>query len=271
MRPTEIESWALRIIERVGNNQPVEDSRVELKREWPTDHFKAARRIGGHANAARGERILWLIGIDEVEGIVGVDYQEVTNWLQGIESQFSHLAPPSYHLNVPTNLDRTVAAIVFETSRAPFVVKNQHYGTRQDDPISLEVPWRDGTRVRSATRADLLLILSDASSLTALLNELEWNLDVAMRVGPFQWQYRSYQFENFFGKPDFNLLPEGLQRSIRDAHVEISHAQSLVRSYETASIQGRANLGGEMINARIQTRAPIQDAVTRLRGFLGII
>ena len=64
MNSTQIESWALRIIDIVKKGQPNEDFLVELKRDW-IDKDKAARRIAGHANAARGENILWLIGVDD--------------------------------------------------------------------------------------------------------------------------------------------------------------------------------------------------------------
>jgi hypothetical protein len=55
MRRAELEAWVLEVLERVEQGKPVEDSRVELKREWP-DPERAARRIAGHANAARGEQ-----------------------------------------------------------------------------------------------------------------------------------------------------------------------------------------------------------------------
>jgi hypothetical protein len=64
MNPTQIETWALRVIERVEARQPNEDSRVELKREWPAQPNRAARQIAGHVNAARGEPVLWLIGLN---------------------------------------------------------------------------------------------------------------------------------------------------------------------------------------------------------------
>lgn len=64
MRQSDIEYWALSIIDRVKSKQPIEDSRVELKASWP-DPKKAARRLAGHANAARGEPILWLVGIND--------------------------------------------------------------------------------------------------------------------------------------------------------------------------------------------------------------
>lgn len=64
MRPVEIESWALSVIQQVESRQPNEDARVEMKTNW-IEHFKAARQIAGHANAARGDPILWLIGVDQ--------------------------------------------------------------------------------------------------------------------------------------------------------------------------------------------------------------
>lgn len=64
MNSRQIESWALRVIDCVKNGQPNEDFLVELKTEW-IDTKKAARIIAGHANAARGENILWLIGVNE--------------------------------------------------------------------------------------------------------------------------------------------------------------------------------------------------------------
>jgi hypothetical protein len=270
VRNSEIERWTLEIIRRVENLQPVEDSRVELKRQWPTDHSRAARRLAGHANAARGEHVLWVIGIDEQAGVVGADYQEASDWLSRLMSNFNQLSPRVYHLNVPTNSGQTVVALVFETTRAPFIVRNPHFGSRSDDPISLEVPWRQGTEIRSATRADLLLLLSDASSLSALLAELQWNLDVAFRVGTQQWQYRVNEFEQFFRQPSFNLLPANLQNSIREAYIATSNAQSWVRTYERASVQGRASLGNEMINARVEARPHIRDAVNSLQDFLGL-
>ena len=65
MKAIEIEYWALRILERVEKHQPIEDTWVELKAEWPVETAKTARQLAGHANAARGEPVLWLIGVDE--------------------------------------------------------------------------------------------------------------------------------------------------------------------------------------------------------------
>ena len=158
MRAHQVETWVLGIINRVKAGQPIEDSRVELKSEWITPE-KAARRIAGHANAARGARILWVVGVSECRGVVGANHEELADWWPGVRSHFDGLAPEISDYNVPVNGD-TVVALLFETDRAPFVVKNPSFGKGGGGPVSLEVPWRETTGVRTARRSDLLRLLS---------------------------------------------------------------------------------------------------------------
>lgn len=154
MRNHEIESWAYDIFDRVQKHQSIEDSRVELKSEW-IDATKAARQIAGHANASRGEPILWLIGIDEKQGTVpGVIFTELSSWYEQVKAQFDELAPDPLCLNIPFK-SVTVAALYFETDRAPYVVKNPKGGM-----IQREVPWRANNRTDTATRSQLLSLLS---------------------------------------------------------------------------------------------------------------
>ena len=80
MKKQDIEYRVLEILERLEKGQPIEDDTVELKAEWPKDHFRAARRIAAHANGARGAPILWLIGVDEKKGAVGADFEELSVW-----------------------------------------------------------------------------------------------------------------------------------------------------------------------------------------------
>jgi hypothetical protein len=156
MNPRQIESWALRVLDCVKNGQPNEDFLVELKTEWPTDYNKVARRIAGHANAARGEKILWLIGVDEKQKEVkGADTSvDLANWYSTLTSQFDELSPSVTPLNIPFD-DVVVVALLFETERAPFLVKNASGGA-----VSREVPWREHTSTRSARRADLIRLLA---------------------------------------------------------------------------------------------------------------
>ncbi len=164
MKPHQIESWVLKIVEQVESGYPIEDSRVELKSTW-IEAEKAARRIAGHANAARGAQIIWIIGIDEGQmQVVGAVYEELSEWFEKVKAQFDGLSPEMFHINVPVN-DKTVVALLFDTQRAPFVVKNPAFGEERGGPVSLEVPWREGTSTRSARRSDLLRILSPLQTL----------------------------------------------------------------------------------------------------------
>src|SRR5437016_570969 len=95
----QLEGWALNVLDRVVSGGRIEDSRVEAKRDWP-EKVDAARKIAGHANAAGGNPILWLIGVDEKDHTVpGADYKELADWFPGVRSQFDDLAPPLQDLN----------------------------------------------------------------------------------------------------------------------------------------------------------------------------
>jgi hypothetical protein len=61
-----LEAWAQEVVEKVAKKSLVEDDFIEFKRTWIKPH-KAARRIAAHANVARGQDILWLIGVDPDE------------------------------------------------------------------------------------------------------------------------------------------------------------------------------------------------------------
>lgn len=168
LRVIEIENWARQVIERVERGSTIEDSRVELKRDWPDgDSNKTARRIAGHCNANTGERVLWLIGVDEKSGVTGASFADLSRWWPMIESQFDEQAP-SVRDVVVSAAEGTVVALVFETDRAPFVVRNAAHGQQGGGPVSLEVPWRATTSVRSARRSELLRMLLATSALPSL-------------------------------------------------------------------------------------------------------
>ena len=160
MRNNQIEYWALDIIERVESGQPIEDTRVELKTKWPSDEKRAARQIAGHANAAHGEPFLWLIGVNEkARTVPGVEAVEFSNWYSSVKSAFSELAPEVTNLNVPVP-DGTVVALLFQADRAPYLVNNPDGGK-----IHREVPWREGNSTQTATRSQLIRLLSPLEQL----------------------------------------------------------------------------------------------------------
>ncbi|MFU8855050.1 helix-turn-helix domain-containing protein [Micromonospora sp. SL1-18] len=158
MRAIEVEEWARRIVERIRNGGPVEDSRVELKRAWPEDHGKAARRIAGHCNANSGELLLWLIGVDESGGVIGVPAQDMATWWPSVRARFDGMSPGVKDVVVDFE-GHEIVALIFDADRAPFVVKNPKYGQQGGGAVELEVPWRDATSVRSAKREDLVRLL----------------------------------------------------------------------------------------------------------------
>ena len=145
MTRTDIENWARQIIERAEAQQPVEDARVELKADWPTDYPKAARRLAGHANAAHGEPILWLIGLHEQRGPLGASQTDLAPWWDQVRSCFALNFPPDLtDVNIPHRTG-TVVALLFNTDRAPYLVNNPSGGL-----IQREVPWRKATSVHPA-------------------------------------------------------------------------------------------------------------------------
>lgn len=158
MKTHEIEEWALRAIERAENGQPNEDSRVELKADWP-DAQRAARRIAGHANALRGEPILWIIGVDEDQGLKGANQNDLATWWPQTQAEFDGPLPRLRDVLVYRK-GKTAVALCFESEQIPYVVRNPSYGKPDGGPVRHEVPWREGTAVRSATHSDLVLLLS---------------------------------------------------------------------------------------------------------------
>jgi hypothetical protein len=208
MRPIEIEAWTLSIVDRVRLGAPVEDARVELKRDWPNDRNKAARRIAGQANAAHGSPVLWIIGVDEQSGVVGASKQDPATWWPQVQGQFEGITPDLTDLIVPVD-SQTVVALLFETARAPFVIRNALFGAA-GQVISFEVPWREGTRVRSARREDLVRLLAPAVTLPSI-EVLFGSLMVLRSDNEDEDPYWHLDLETY-------LVPSGEQRIVFPFH-----------------------------------------------------
>jgi hypothetical protein len=103
--------------------------------------------------------VIWLIGVDPVSGVTGTSHADLANWWPAVKAEFDGLAPVLTDLNIPWK-SLTVVALVFETDRVPFVVKNPVFGKPGGGPVALEVPWREGTSVRSARRDELVRLLA---------------------------------------------------------------------------------------------------------------
>jgi hypothetical protein len=139
-------------VHQILDGELTEDSFVEFKQELPADHRRAARRIAGLANSARGVEVLWLIGVADDGTVVGTCDPELSSWWPQIQRCFDEVAPDLASIAVARPEGR-VLGLFFNTERAPYVLKTAA------NP-ELEIPWRDGTRTRSARRHELLRILA---------------------------------------------------------------------------------------------------------------
>lgn len=225
MTHQELELWAREIVEAVLSKQPVEDSRVELKALWiePKD---AAPRLAAHANASRGASILWIIGVDERNNsLTNIDPVEKEGWYKSVQKYFDGFAP---RLLIDVNIriaNSTIIALYFDTEReAPYVVTNPKGGFPE-----FILPWREGTRMRAAKRDEILRILIPIRRLSALVDELEFNIYIAKsaHVGPYDaWgtPFREDEFHAAMKDGAISALPNTVKQSIIGAYVMTGRA-----------------------------------------------
>lgn len=138
-------------VDEILTNSLTEDSFVEFKRELPSDHRRAARRIAALSNAARGTEVVWLIGVDDDGTVIGVDDAELSNWWPQVQRCIDDVSPEMSDIVVARPEGR-VLALFFTTDRAPYLWKT-------GGSPELEVPWREGTCTRPARRVELLRLL----------------------------------------------------------------------------------------------------------------
>ncbi|MFE3382662.1 ATP-binding protein [Streptomyces anulatus] len=155
MRRTQIELLTIQAVDRVLNGLGNEDSRIEFKSVWPEP--EKYRQLAGHANSARGEEILWIIGVDEKGGrLTHPEPVDLATWWARMSKNFDgQVVPELADLQVPVE-GGMVTALLFQTDRTPYVVNTKGGGGEK------EIPIRDGTRTRSASRFEVLRLLSPA-------------------------------------------------------------------------------------------------------------
>ncbi len=126
---------------------------LQLKSIW-IEPEKAAQRLAAHANSARSNPILWLIGIDEKDGtVLGIDKNELASWWTSVQKYFDDGTPELiYDFNL-TIEGKSVKALVFDTRLAPYVSKIS------SGLANRVILWRDGTRTRAATRSEILKLV----------------------------------------------------------------------------------------------------------------
>lgn len=263
MKLAEIEIWAHSIIDRVQQQQPVEDSRVELKAEWTDKYHQFARRLAGHANAAQGEPILWLIGVKEGVGVTGADAVEFGSWWRQVSKHFDQLTPRPTEVAVSVSIgaeQKTAVAILFETDRAPYVVINPNFSQSKGE-IKYEVPWREGTSVRTADRADLLRVLIPQQKLPhleVLWAELYARTNTDFDPGAITWQLEAHVFieqtEGRVSLPRHRCagsidMDSGWKIPLRDFALEIDESETRANSVATNNVATFAAPGVLIISA----------------------
>lgn len=165
--PQELEVLVRRTARAVLRGERYEDSTIELKSEHPEAH-KLARQVAAHANAARGDDIVWIFGLREgKDGKPGslepLSPTDLDSYWRSAEKYFREASPDMFlsklvSFESPDGPDSevTLQALAFHTQEAPYVITNEKSG----DAVSLEVPWRRGhNQVWTARRRDLLEIL----------------------------------------------------------------------------------------------------------------
>ncbi len=132
---------------------------------WPGPPLAAARRLAAHANTARGQSLLWLVGVRNGKP-TGADASGLDAWLTGVTRYFDGLAPRITAYNVPAGRAvrgraLQVVALHVETERAPFVIR------LSGGQPSFEVPWFDTSdgAIRSAGRLELVKLLAPLNEL----------------------------------------------------------------------------------------------------------
>lgn len=226
MTSQEIELWAREIIEIILGGSRSEDSRVELKAEWH-DAEKAAKQLAAHANSARGQFILWLIGIDEkAQRLTDIQVSEMSDWWNGVTSRFDGFPPRlEQHVNFRFE-NKKLVALYFSTSHeSPYVVRHGNGGSYPQ----FVVPWREGTLVRAARRDELLRILVPTQNLLLLKNELDFNLSVST-YGRAVVLFRTQEFNSAMLNGTLPSLGSDLRTKIIDAYIKMEYANRLVNS-----------------------------------------
>ena len=156
------------IIATITSGLRVEDQTVECKREW-IQIPKMARQLAGLANAANGEEVLWIVGIDDDKRVIlGAQAQELANYIPQLHAEYDANCGPELLIHSTIHYDhKTVHALLFDSCSAPYVIKARRNDVGGTNP-EYEVPFRVGESTITARRQHLLRIFAPASRLPAI-------------------------------------------------------------------------------------------------------
>ena len=123
---------------------------------------------------------MWILGLDQRTGSVHDVDSDIAGFWEKVQSRFDDEVAPAlkHNLVVPVSPGESVLALGMATDRAPYVVKTG------EERISREIPIRDGTRVRTARRRDVLALFGQPRPQLPTVHILSLDVDV-MFNGPF--------------------------------------------------------------------------------------
>lgn len=230
MRTAEIDAWVQRIASETAAGRQSEDARVELKKTWPSAE-DAAWRIAGHANAAGGEPILWVIGLAPDGSVADLEANELANWWPQVCKYFDDGVAPIMRdvvVHLPTG---AVVALLFDTEAAPFVVKGGRH--------NFEVPFREGTRTDGARRRHLTRLLAP-TAVAPLLDILGFEL-VVFQTGTtespaFGWRFEISLFVTPVGRRPPHLYFDRIHPVVR--HMETGKSVTFMNQVHFEATEG---------------------------------
>lgn len=155
LRRIQIEARARQAVEVVQAGGRVEDDLIECKADWPDE--SKVRQLAAHANAARGDPIIWLIGVDENSHQVTKPRDvDPADWWAVMSKRFDEVFPELLHVTLHIDEGKTIVALAFTTDQAPYVITTG----AEEGRVEREVPIRVATATRTARRHDLIRMLA---------------------------------------------------------------------------------------------------------------
>lgn len=150
-RRIDIELRIRDVLRVLRSTSKIEDAGVELKGTPPSPETKAGQ-LAGAANASGGDPIVWVFGIADDGSFVDIAGFDFDQWFAKIPSQFDGPYPEPTIAWLEEE-GHGLLAVSFRTDHAPYVVK------RSSNPQQRDMPWREGSHTRSATRSELIRML----------------------------------------------------------------------------------------------------------------
>jgi hypothetical protein len=214
------------LVQHVLDKGRIEDDTVECKAQWPAPSVETALRIGGMANVARSMPALLIVGLDEDAKLITslTNPPDPSDWFGQFEKWFDQVAPQKLNHQDVWIGDEKVVAVEWDTAAAPFVVNMAVPGKTHN----FVVPWRDGTRYRSAHYNELVRIVLPRAEAP----QVDW-LGAECRLF---WDGSETAFGVQLTAEVTVLLPPGAQALLLDRGVtgELSHDDANV-----TALQGR--------------------------------